>query len=183
MRGVQSLMQIARNPRTSVGALPQRAQAAAGCEGAESRGRAASTTMTGRTNAAVPSRTCPAARTLRSAPARAMPKVRKQRSVTATGPIADKSKGQHFLKNPLVVKGIVDRAAVTTTDTVSRPTRPAHPRQWRLGSRARKGPPAPSSDQGRRALAVQLRMQQTRPPAPPPREPRRCWRSAPEPET
>jgi 18S rRNA (adenine1779-N6/adenine1780-N6)-dimethyltransferase len=48
-----------------------------------------------------------------------MPKNKKERTVSATGPIADKSKGQHFLKNPLVIKGIVDRAAVVPTDTVS----------------------------------------------------------------
>lgn len=48
-----------------------------------------------------------------------MPKVKRHNSSSATGPIADKSKGQHFLKNPLVVKGIVDRAAVLPTDTVS----------------------------------------------------------------
>lgn len=36
----------------------------------------------------------------------------------ASGPIADKSRGQHFLKNPLVVRGIVDKAAIKPTDTV-----------------------------------------------------------------
>ena len=34
------------------------------------------------------------------------------------GLAADKSRGQHFLKNPLVVNSIVDKAAVRTTDTV-----------------------------------------------------------------
>jgi 18S rRNA (adenine1779-N6/adenine1780-N6)-dimethyltransferase len=34
------------------------------------------------------------------------------------GLLADKSKGQHFLKNPLVVNSIVDKAAIRTTDTV-----------------------------------------------------------------
>jgi len=44
-------------------------------------------------------------------------KVARTRAV-AHGPIADKSKGQHFLKNPLVVDGIVAKAAVKPTDTV-----------------------------------------------------------------
>lgn len=47
-----------------------------------------------------------------------MPKNPRRVSAAATGPIADKSKGQHFLKNPMIVKGIVDRAAVLPTDTV-----------------------------------------------------------------
>ena len=48
-----------------------------------------------------------------------MPKDKKVRAhALAHGPIADKSKGQHFLKNPLVVNGIVAKAAIKTTDTV-----------------------------------------------------------------
>ena len=35
-----------------------------------------------------------------------------------TGLIADKSRGQHFLKNPLVVNSIVDKSAIRSTDTV-----------------------------------------------------------------
>jgi 18S rRNA (adenine1779-N6/adenine1780-N6)-dimethyltransferase len=41
-----------------------------------------------------------------------MPKAEKTKSVTATraaGPIFDKTLGQHILKNPLVVNGIVDK--------------------------------------------------------------------------
>lgn len=37
---------------------------------------------------------------------------------TATGPIADKSRGQHFLKNPLVVDSIVEKSGLKPTDTV-----------------------------------------------------------------
>jgi 18S rRNA (adenine1779-N6/adenine1780-N6)-dimethyltransferase len=43
-----------------------------------------------------------------------MPKAEKAKSVTATraaGPIFDKTLGQHILKNPLVVNGIVDKVA------------------------------------------------------------------------
>jgi len=48
-----------------------------------------------------------------------MPKVNKKRQrVRASGPIADKSRGQHFLKNPLVVTSIVAKAALNPTDTV-----------------------------------------------------------------
>lgn len=51
-----------------------------------------------------------------------MPKLRKapkhRASARAPGPIADKSKGQHFLKNPLVVDAIVAKASVRGTDTV-----------------------------------------------------------------
>lgn len=48
-----------------------------------------------------------------------MPKVSKKRTrVRASGPIADKSRGQHFLKNPLVVNGIVAKAALKSTDVV-----------------------------------------------------------------
>lgn len=44
-----------------------------------------------------------------------MPKTAKSRQrVRASGPIADKSKGQHFLKNPLVVTGIVAKAALVS---------------------------------------------------------------------
>lgn len=34
------------------------------------------------------------------------------------GPLFDKTLGQHILKNPLVVKSIVEKAALKTTDTV-----------------------------------------------------------------
>jgi 18S rRNA (adenine1779-N6/adenine1780-N6)-dimethyltransferase len=48
-----------------------------------------------------------------------MPKDKKRRpTVTATGPLADKSRGQHFLKNPLVVTSIVEKSNVRPTDTV-----------------------------------------------------------------
>ena len=48
-----------------------------------------------------------------------MPKDKPTRTrAVAHGPIADKSKGQHFLKNPLVVDGIVAKASVKPTDTV-----------------------------------------------------------------
>lgn len=52
-----------------------------------------------------------------------MPKApRKQlvdtKAVRATGPLFDKSLGQHILKNPLVVKSIVEKAALKATDTV-----------------------------------------------------------------
>lgn len=48
-----------------------------------------------------------------------MPKVNKKRNrVRASGPIADKSRGQHFLKNPLVVTNIVAKSALQPTDTV-----------------------------------------------------------------
>ena len=43
---------------------------------------------------------------------------KRPRSTSASGPIADKSKGQHFLKNPLVVNSIVEKAALKGTDTV-----------------------------------------------------------------
>lgn len=46
-----------------------------------------------------------------------MPKDKKRARVTASGPIADKSKGQHFLKNPLVVNAIVEKAGLKSTDT------------------------------------------------------------------
>ena len=36
----------------------------------------------------------------------------------ATGPLSDKSKGQHFLKNPLVVDSIIEKAGLKSTDTV-----------------------------------------------------------------
>ena len=39
-------------------------------------------------------------------------------AATGSGPIADKSRGQHFLKNPLVVNGIVEKAALKSSDTV-----------------------------------------------------------------
>jgi 16S rRNA A1518/A1519 N6-dimethyltransferase RsmA/KsgA/DIM1 with predicted DNA glycosylase/AP lyase activity len=38
--------------------------------------------------------------------------------------LADKSKGQHFLKNPLVIQGIVEKANLLPTDTV---------RGWQVG--------------------------------------------------
>jgi len=47
-----------------------------------------------------------------------MPKHEKRGHSKATGPVADKSRGQHFLKNPLVVNGIVDKAHLKPTDTV-----------------------------------------------------------------
>lgn len=47
-----------------------------------------------------------------------MPKLKRPR-VTASGPIADKSKGQHFLKNPLVVNSIVEKSHLKPTDVVS----------------------------------------------------------------
>jgi 18S rRNA (adenine1779-N6/adenine1780-N6)-dimethyltransferase len=48
-----------------------------------------------------------------------MPKEkRKRQRVRASGPLADKSRGQHFLRNPLVVDGIVGKAALRATDTV-----------------------------------------------------------------
>jgi len=51
-----------------------------------------------------------------------MPKVRKEKnhrkSARAPGPIADKSKGQHFLKNPMVVDAIVAKSFLKGTDTV-----------------------------------------------------------------
>jgi len=46
-----------------------------------------------------------------------MPKLKRPR-VTASGPIADKSKGQHFLKNPLVVNSIVEKSHLKPTDVV-----------------------------------------------------------------
>ena len=45
-------------------------------------------------------------------------KSKHKRIKTATGPIADKSRGQHFLKNPLVVDGIVAKANLRNTDIV-----------------------------------------------------------------
>lgn len=39
-------------------------------------------------------------------------------SMRAPGPIADKSKGQHFLKNPMVVDAIVAKSNIRGTDTV-----------------------------------------------------------------
>lgn len=39
-------------------------------------------------------------------------------SARVTGPIFDKSLGQHILKNPLVVKSIVEKAGLKATDTV-----------------------------------------------------------------
>jgi 18S rRNA (adenine1779-N6/adenine1780-N6)-dimethyltransferase len=48
-----------------------------------------------------------------------MPKEKHKRSrVKASGPIADKSRGQHFLKNPLVVNSIVEKSALKPTDVV-----------------------------------------------------------------
>lgn len=48
-----------------------------------------------------------------------MPKQRRERQrIRSAGPLADKSKGQHFLKNPLVVKGIVEYGKLRSTDTV-----------------------------------------------------------------
>ena len=45
-----------------------------------------------------------------------MPKEKTRSRVAGSGPIADKSKGQHFLKNPLVVNAIVDKAGLKPTD-------------------------------------------------------------------
>lgn len=48
-----------------------------------------------------------------------MPKEKHKRSrVKASGPIADKSRGQHFLKNPLVVNSIVEKSHLKPSDTV-----------------------------------------------------------------
>lgn len=48
-----------------------------------------------------------------------MPKDKKKRpKAVATGPIADKSRGQHFLKNPLVVNSIVEKSNLKATDVV-----------------------------------------------------------------
>lgn len=53
-----------------------------------------------------------------------MPKGAKQQArkvggrAKATGPVADKSRGQHFLKNPLVVNAIVDKAGIKPSDVV-----------------------------------------------------------------
>lgn len=48
-----------------------------------------------------------------------MPKEKRKTSrVKASGPIADKSRGQHFLKNPLVVNSIVEKSALKPTDVV-----------------------------------------------------------------
>ena len=43
---------------------------------------------------------------------------KRARPASGSGPIADKSRGQHFLKNPLVVNSIVEKAALKPTDTV-----------------------------------------------------------------
>ena len=47
-----------------------------------------------------------------------MPKEKKHARVTATGPVADKSRGQHFLVNKAIVGAIVDKASLRSTDTV-----------------------------------------------------------------
>jgi 18S rRNA (adenine1779-N6/adenine1780-N6)-dimethyltransferase len=51
-----------------------------------------------------------------------MPKDRSQtdqeRASKASGPLFDKSLGQHILKNPLVVKSIVEKANLKSSDTV-----------------------------------------------------------------
>lgn len=51
-----------------------------------------------------------------------MPKFNRQEierdSSRASGPLFDKSLGQHILKNPLVVKSIVEKACLKATDTV-----------------------------------------------------------------
>ncbi|KAI8826141.1 S-adenosyl-L-methionine-dependent methyltransferase [Fimicolochytrium jonesii] len=50
-----------------------------------------------------------------------MPKAEKVRSATSTraaNPLFDKTLGQHILKNPLVAQGIVDKAALKSTDIV-----------------------------------------------------------------
>jgi 18S rRNA (adenine1779-N6/adenine1780-N6)-dimethyltransferase len=49
----------------------------------------------------------------------AMPKEKSKRPrLSGTGLTADKSRGQHFLKNPLVVTSIVDKSHLKATDTV-----------------------------------------------------------------
>lgn len=49
-----------------------------------------------------------------------MPKDKQKHKVKreTVGIIADKSRGQHFLKNPLVVTSIVEKSALRSTDTV-----------------------------------------------------------------
>ncbi|KAI8923829.1 S-adenosyl-L-methionine-dependent methyltransferase [Entophlyctis helioformis] len=50
-----------------------------------------------------------------------MPREKTPTSIGGTksaGPLFDKTLGQHILKNPLVVNGIVDKAALKSTDTV-----------------------------------------------------------------
>jgi 18S rRNA (adenine1779-N6/adenine1780-N6)-dimethyltransferase len=50
-----------------------------------------------------------------------MPKERTKLSnaaASATNPLFNKSLGQHILKNPLVVKSIVEKAGLKSTDTV-----------------------------------------------------------------
>lgn len=48
-----------------------------------------------------------------------MPKEKHKRArVAASGPIADKTRGQHFLKNPLVVTSIVEKAGLRSSDVV-----------------------------------------------------------------
>ena len=48
-----------------------------------------------------------------------MPKDKKARGAGgATGPVADKSRGQHFLVNKAIVTAIVDKASLRATDTV-----------------------------------------------------------------
>lgn len=45
-------------------------------------------------------------------------KIKKIKKQTASGPVADKSRGQHFLKNPMVVTAIVEKSHLKPTDTV-----------------------------------------------------------------
>jgi 18S rRNA (adenine1779-N6/adenine1780-N6)-dimethyltransferase len=48
-----------------------------------------------------------------------MPKDKAKRArLSGTGPVADKSRGQHFLKNPLVVTSIVEKSRLKPSDTV-----------------------------------------------------------------
>jgi 18S rRNA (adenine1779-N6/adenine1780-N6)-dimethyltransferase len=44
--------------------------------------------------------------------------LKRPRPLSGSGPIADKSRGQNFLKNPLVVNSIVEKAHLKPTDTV-----------------------------------------------------------------
>ncbi|TPX70774.1 hypothetical protein CcCBS67573_g06417 [Chytriomyces confervae] len=52
------------------------------------------------------------------ASAAAAPSSEKPSSASTAGPLFNKDLGQHILKNPLVVDGIVDKAALKPTDTV-----------------------------------------------------------------
>jgi 18S rRNA (adenine1779-N6/adenine1780-N6)-dimethyltransferase len=50
-----------------------------------------------------------------------MPRAEKERTTSAnraTNPLFNKDLGQHILKNPLVVQGIIEKAFLKPTDTV-----------------------------------------------------------------